>query len=464
MFAELAIGDEQDDVEQGHQDHDDAGDAVDNAANGEEAFEGEQRAGPDLIGVFEGEAGPDEDDKRHGEQSVLEPLPGVHAELADGESGLWLNGARLQAQGAELTDPVTAIVEQHKADGERDDEEIEEARVEGLPGLGAAFGDVDGADGETGTGAGVAVAAGLGQVLCMDGGFGIGRGQHLMEAVAGGAVGYGLGAGFGGETVEGVAEGGDTVRGETEAAGEAEIAVAAAAGFTNGGRADGGAGGFGAEDGVFAVAIGTNGCFGDAGGEGFAVDTGLVVGEGLGVAKAAEFGDIFVKRGGFGGLGFVGFVVADGAVRGGGIAGTDLFAVNGTLMFADLSGVAGVAVRLGEFFGVRVFAMLGVALGTGDFGVGGGGEDLGLILVTGEAIDRSGRLREGERGTEQEQAEEAKATDSGAAGGHPFLAAFLAERHPEVTTAGGVKVKRSDVWDFHFGLPSRQSIHRLKSF
>jgi hypothetical protein len=25
-------------------------------------------------------------------------------------------------------------------------------------------------------------------------------------------------------------------------------------------------------------------------------------------------------------------------------------------------------------------------------------------------------------------------------------------------------VKRSDVWDSHFGLPSRQSIHRLRSF
>jgi hypothetical protein len=182
------------------------------------------------------------------------------------------------------------------------------------------------------------------------------------------------------------------------------------------------------------------------------------------MTKATKFGHIFVKLDGFGELGFVGFVVADGAVRGGGIAGADLFAVDGTLMVADLSGVAGVAVRLGEFFGVRIFAVLGVALGASDFGVRGGGEDLGLILVTGEAIDRSGRLREGERGAEQEQAKEAKAADSGAAGGHPFLAAFLAERHPEVTTAGGVKVKRSDVWDSHFGLPSRQSIHRLKLF
>jgi hypothetical protein len=236
--------------------------------------------------------------------------------------------------------------------------------------------------------------------------------------------------------------------------------VAATAGFTNGRRADGGAGGFGAEDGVFAVAIGANGCLGDAGGEGFAVDAGLVVSQGLGMTEAAELGHIFVKLDGFGELGFVGFVVADGAVRGGGIAGADLFAVDGTLVVADLSGVAGVALRLGEFFGVRIFAVLGVALGAGDFSVRGGGEDLGLILVAGEAIDRSGRLREGKRGTEQEHTEEAKEADSGAAGGHPFLP----ERHPEVTTSGGVKVKRSDVWDSHFGLPSRQSIHRLRSF
>ena len=202
--------------------------------------------------------------------------------------------------------------------------------------------------------------------------------------------------------MEGVAECGDAIRGETEAAGEAEIAVAASAGFTDGGRADGGAGGFRTEDGMFAMAIGTNGCIGDSGGEGFAMDAGLVVGKDFGVAEAAEFGNVFVIIGGFGGFGFVGFIVADGAIGGGGVAGAELFAMDGTAMFADLSGVAGVALRFGKFFGVGVFAVLGVALGTGDFGVRRGSEDLGLILMTGEAIDRSGWLGDGERGAEQE--------------------------------------------------------------
>lgn len=255
-----------------------------------------------------------------------------------------------------------------------------------------------------------------------------------MEAVAGGAVGDGLGAGFGGEPVEGVAEGGDSVRGEAEAAGEAEIAMAAAAGFADSGGADGGAGGLGAEDGVFAVAIGADGSFGDARGEGFAVDAGLIIGKDFGVAEAAEFGDVLVELGGFCELGFVGLVVADGAIGGGGIAGADLLAMNGTAMVADLRGVAGVALRLGEFFGVGVVGVLGVALGAGDLGVRRGGENLGLILVTGEAIDRSGRLREGNGGAEEKSSEEPKRTDSGAADGYPFLA----EEHPEVTTAGGI--------------------------
>ena len=434
MLAQLAIGGEQEEVEQRDKDHDDAGDAVNNAANGEKAFEGEEGAGPYLIGIFEGEAGPDEDDKRDGEDAVLEPLPGVHAELTGDEAGVGLHLPRLQAEDAEFADPVASVVQEHESDSQGDDEEVEEAGEAGLPGLGAALGDVNGADGESGTGAGVAVAAGLREVLGVDGGLGVRGRQDLVEAVAGGAVGYRLGASFGGEPVERVAEGGDPVRGETEAAGKAKVAVAAAAGFTDGRGSDGGAGGLGAEDGVFAVAIGADGGFGDPGGEGFSVDAGLVVGKDFGVAEAAEFGDVLMEFGGFGELGFVGLVVANGAIGRGGVAGADLFAMDGTAMVADLGGVAGVALRLGEFSGVGVVSVFRVALDAGHLGVRRGGEDLGLILVTGEAIDRSGRLREGNGGAEEKSSEEPKRTDSGAADGYPFLA----EEHPEVTTSGGI--------------------------
>lgn len=160
-------------MEQGDEDHGDAGDAVDNAANGEEAFEGEQGAGPDLIGVFEGEAGPDEDEEGNGEEAVLEPLPGVHAELTGDEGGIGLRVARLQTEDAEFADPVAGVMQEHEADGDGDDEEVEEAREAGLPGLGSTLRDVDGTDGEAGTGAGVAVAAGLRKVFGIDGGLGV---------------------------------------------------------------------------------------------------------------------------------------------------------------------------------------------------------------------------------------------------------------------------------------------------
>lgn len=434
MFAELPVGEEQEDVEQGDQDHDDAGDAVDNAADGEEAFHGEQGAGPDLIGVFEGEAGPDEDEEGDGEQSVLEPFPRVHAELPGNEGGLGLGRTGLETEGAEFSDPIPGVVQQHEADGDGNDEQVEEAREAGLPGFGAAFGDVDGTDGEAGTGTGVAVATGLRQILRVHRRLGIAGGQDFVEAVAGGAVGDGLGAGFGGEAVEGVAESGDAVRGETEAAGEAEVAVAAAAGLADGGGADGRASGFGTEDGVFAVAVSADGGFGDAGGEGPAVDAGLVVGEDLGVAESAEFGDILVELGGFGEFGFVGLIVADGAIGRGSVAGADLFAVDGAAVVADLSGVAGVALRFREFFGVGVVGVFGMALGAGHFGVRRGGENLCLILVAGEAIDGRGLLRRAQEASEQESSEEAEPDDSVAARGCPFPA----ERLPAVTPAGGI--------------------------
>src|SRR5262249_49043666 len=141
-------------------------------------------------------------------------------------------------------------------------------------GFGAAFGNVHLADGEARSGAGVAFAAGGRQVFRVDGGLGIGGRKDVVDAVAAGAVGHGLRAGFAGEAVEGGIEADEAVGREAEAAGEADVAMAAAAGIADVGGIDGRSGIFGFDDAVFAVAIGAEGGLGDPAGDGLAVDAG----------------------------------------------------------------------------------------------------------------------------------------------------------------------------------------------
>jgi hypothetical protein len=304
-------------------------------------------------------------------------------------------------------------MEEHEADGEGDEEQVELAGDAGLPGFDAAFGDVDGADGKAGAGAWVAVSAGLGEVGGVDGRFRIGGRKNVVIAVAGGATGDALGSGAGGQTVEGVFEGGDAIGRKAEAAGEAEVAVAAAAGLADSAWGDGGAFGFGAEDGVFPVTIGADGGVRDAGGESLAVYAGLIPFEDFGVAEAAGLGNRLVECGVLGALGLVGLVMTGVTIGRGGVAGGELFAMNGAFVIADLSGMAGDTGRFRQTFRVREISVFGVALGATDGGVGGGGDGLSVVFMAAQAIDfgRGGGLLGGER----EKSEESE--ENGATGG-----------------------------------------------
>lgn len=342
-----------------------------------------------MIGILERESGPDKDEKRYGDQGVLEAFPRVHPDLAKGGSGGGRGGGA-EAESSEFSDPISGVVEEHEPDNEGNQEQIELPGIPGLPGFSAAFGHMDGADGEAGAGAGVALAASLGEVLGVDGGLGVRGRKNLVEAVTRGAVGDGLGAGAGGEAVKGGAKGGDAVRGHAETASEAKVAVAAAAGLADGGAVDGGAVCFRTKDGVLAMAIGANRRFGDARGAGFAVNAGMEVLENAGVTEAAVFGDGVVERGGLGGFGFMGLVVTGAAGRSGGITGRQLFAVNGAAMLAGLSGVAGGAGWFGQIFRVGKIPMFRVALGAGSSGVGRSGDNFLLFLMAALTIDGRG--------------------------------------------------------------------------
>ena len=141
--------------------------------------------------------------------------------------------ARPRAQLEQLADPVAAIVQQHQADGERDEQQVKLARPADGGGLGAALDHVHRRDGEALARALVAFAAGLRQVFGVDGRFRIRRRQDVVYAVAACAIGDGLAAGFRGQAVERGVEAHQAVAGHSELAGEAHVAMAVPAGVAN---------------------------------------------------------------------------------------------------------------------------------------------------------------------------------------------------------------------------------------
>src|ERR1017187_6150715 len=155
-------------------------------------------------------------------------------------------------------------MKQHEADGDGDDQQIKLAHpLEGF-GLCSALADVDLADGEAGSGAFVAFAAGLGQVLRVHRALGIARSKDVVHAVTTGAIGHSLRALPGGQTMEGGVEADQPVARHTELARQADVSVAASAGVADvaGIHRTGGVGML--EDLVLAVAIGAQRRLGDA--------------------------------------------------------------------------------------------------------------------------------------------------------------------------------------------------------
>ena len=74
MFAQFAVDDQGNQVRDRNRDEDAGRDAMDQAAHGVAAFQQQQRARPPLVGIFQGEAGPDQREERDRQHGVLDPL------------------------------------------------------------------------------------------------------------------------------------------------------------------------------------------------------------------------------------------------------------------------------------------------------------------------------------------------------------------------------------------------------
>jgi hypothetical protein len=189
---------------------------------------------------------------------VLHAFEGQHAE--PGRSAAYrLGRARAEPRADQFADPIAAVVQQHQPDGHRNQQQVELAHESQRRRFAGAVRHVYLADGETLAGAGVALAAGLGQVLRVDGGIRVGRGQDIVDAVAARAVGHGLHAFLGGQPVVGSVEAHQAVRRHAELAAQPDVAVAAAARLADVRRVHRRSCVAGFDDLVLAVAIGAEG-------------------------------------------------------------------------------------------------------------------------------------------------------------------------------------------------------------
>ena len=190
---------------------------------------------------------------------------------------------------------VEAVVEQHAADRQPDQPEVDDPRpVDRRMALFlAARQHMHGADGEARARSGMAAAAGGGDLVRVDVRARIGGRQDVVDAVAGGAVGHLDVARPPGETVEAVLERLDRGVLQAELLGDAQVAVAAPAGHLRDVRGvDRRALVAGPEDAVLAVAIGADRRLADPRRRRDAVDA-LAVGLGdLGMAGGAGRGDV----------------------------------------------------------------------------------------------------------------------------------------------------------------------------
>jgi hypothetical protein len=200
-------------------------------------------------------------------------------------------------------------------------------------------------------------------------------------------------------------EGGDAVGRDAEAAHEAHVAVAAAAGFGHLVDEDGGLRIGGPHDGVGGVAVGTDGGALDAALDGLAVDAGAVLGGLLVVAHSAQFGRPFFPFEGLGGDGIVGGAVAGVAVRSGGVALLQLGAVNALPEILHLAQVTVGAGGLGLILGVGIVLVPDVARGAGHGGMGRLAQ-LGRDIMTLGTLGVGGRRRGDGGGTEQGRGEQ----------------------------------------------------------
>ena len=307
------------------------------------------------------EAGDDQDEEAGEQDQVLRALVRGHAD----------DGVRLRAAaGDELGAPENRVVQQHSADDEQNERNVEPAHV--ADGAGSAVGclaavgvDVDLVEGELLGNALVALAAGSVEVGGVDGGARIAGRQDVVNAVATGAVGDDDRTALRSEAVVAVVISGDAVADDAELLGEAHALMTAGAGVAREVLAgDRGVGIAGRLDGVDAVAIGADGGERVAARDGLAVNALGEDGLHAGVALAAGAGDVELVDQRLGIVGGQNLVRAVAVGADGGLlrAVLDRAAVD-ALLVAD-EGLVAVAGRLHQ----ELLAVAGAA-GGGNVGV-----------------------------------------------------------------------------------------------
>src|SRR6266496_2661535 len=230
QFAAVASQHRVDDVVYAGTDQNYCGDAVNDAAH---LFAHTRKIREPGIGIFQSEPGNDQNDERSQQREVLPALAGGHAGDGAGVSIAKEDG---------FAPPDDEIVQQHGAD---------------IGGKRCVH--VDFAQGKFLGDSGVALAAGVDQVVAGDGGTGIAGGQNVVDTVAAGAVGNDVGAALGGKSVVAGKVGAGAAALDAKLLRQAHAFVAAGAGGA--GEILRGDRGVGIEmrfDGVNAVAIGAD--------------------------------------------------------------------------------------------------------------------------------------------------------------------------------------------------------------
>ena len=125
-------------------------------------------------------------------------------------------------------------------------------------------------------------------------------------------------------------------------------------------------------------------------GQSFSMNAGLKFVQSPSMAESARVRNGLMECGILGGFRAVGHVVAGIAGRSGGIASGDLFAMDRTLMVANLGGVARTAVRLRQFLRVRIIGVFGMALRAGHRLVRRYHDNFLLFVMTTETVHRCG--------------------------------------------------------------------------
>ena len=339
--------------------------------------------------------------KEIAQQRVLHALESHHAHLTD-ERNHWrsnhLPGPQAQAQ--QLANPIAAMVQNHEADRQRDQQQVGRTYQLHGSGLAGALHPMHLAYGEARSRARMASPARRRQVP--DVGLRlriIGR-QNIVDTMATRAVRDRLGAGLHRQSVERRFVAGDAIRRKSEPFRQAHVVMAAPTRLRYATCAYRGGLVFRGQDRVLAVTVRAYRRIEDAASHGLAMHARVVLRRDLAVAHAARIRHVLMKVAGLRGDRFMGGSMAHRAIRRGGVTFFRRLPVHTKRIVAGFGDMARRADRLRDTRGVRVRFVLHMAFRTCNHSVRGLRHFCPLI-VAGRAVFRGRLLRHARKGQRQ---------------------------------------------------------------